>query len=155
MKFQLTINGEPREVEAAADALLLDVLRANGYRGVKYGCHEGVCGACTVLVDGQARYACMTLVGQVVDQKVETIEGLGSLDDPHPLQQSFADSGAVQCGFCTPGAILSAKALLDENPAPDRQQIAGALDGNLCRCTGYTKIFDGVENAAKKLRGET
>lgn len=153
MKFDVTINGQVRSLDAEPDAILLEVLRDAGYKGVKYGCHEGVCGSCTVLVDGRAMYACMTFVGQVAGRHVTTIEGLGSLDDPHVLQASMVEAGAVQCGFCTPGMILSSKALLDEKAEVSRDEIAHALDGNLCRCTGYTKIFDGVEIAAKKMRG--
>lgn len=155
MKFDVTINGQVQQLEAEADAILLDILRDAGYKGVKYGCHEGVCGSCTVLVDGKATYACMTFVGQVAGHEITTIEGLGTIDAPHVLQESMVEAAAVQCGFCTPGMILSAKALLDEKTDVSRDDIAHALDGNLCRCTGYTKIFDGVEIAARKMRGES
>ena len=148
MSTQLTINGQARSLDCAPDTCLLDALRAIGYQGVKAGCHEGVCGACTVLVDGKATYACMTMVGQVHGRQVTTIEGLGTLQHPHPLQQAFVDAGAVQCGYCTPGTILSAKALLDRQRKPSRADIAQALDGNLCRCTGYTKIVDAIEKVA-------
>ena len=154
MRFRFRLNGATRELEAAPDAVLLDVLRDAGCKGVKYGCHEGVCGACTVLLDGRAIYACMTFVGQVAGREVTTIEGLGSRDAPHPLQSELVAANAVQCGFCTPGVALAAQSLLAENPAPGRAEIAHALDGNLCRCTGYVKIFKGVENAARRLRGE-
>jgi aerobic-type carbon monoxide dehydrogenase small subunit (CoxS/CutS family) len=154
VKFRFILNGEARTLEAAADAILLDVLRDAGFKGVKYGCHEGVCGACTVLLDGRAIYACMTFVGQVDGREVTTIEGVGTREDPHPLQRELVAVSAVQCGFCTPGMVLAAHSLLAENPAPERAEIAHALDGNLCRCTGYVKIFKGVESAARRLRGE-
>lgn len=155
MQLQLTINGKPHAVEVDPNALLLDVLRNLGYSGVKYGCREGSCGTCTVLVDGEAIYSCITLAGQVEGRAIVTIEGLGSTDQPHPLQRAFVDEGAVQCGFCMPGMLLSSKSLLDKTPNPSRAEITGALDGNLCRCTGYEKIFRGVEAAAKKMRGES
>jgi len=155
VKLDLMINGATRSLEVRPDALLLDVLRNAGYKGVKYGCREGNCGTCTILVDGRAVLSCMTLAGQVAGRRVETIEGVGSVDAPHPLQRALVDEGAVQCGFCTPGVVLAAKALLERSPAPSRAEIARALDGNLCRCTGYEKILRGVERAAGELRGES
>ena len=154
MKIDVTINGSKRTLEVAADALLLDVLRANGLLSVKYGCREGTCGTCTVLVDGRATLACVTLAGQVHNRSVETVEVMGSVDRPHPLQRALVDAGAVQCGFCIPGMLLSSKALLSSNPKPTRAEIATALDGNLCRCTGYTKVIDGIERGAAVMRGE-
>jgi aerobic-type carbon monoxide dehydrogenase small subunit (CoxS/CutS family) len=154
MKIELTINGSKRALECEPDALLLDVLRANGLQSVKYGCREGTCGTCTVLLDGRATLACMTLAGQAHGRSVETVEAMGSVDQPHPLQKALVEAGAVQCGFCIPGMLLSSKALLAKNPRPTRAEIATALDGNLCRCTGYTKIVDGIERGAAILRGE-
>ncbi|MBN2361924.1 MAG: (2Fe-2S)-binding protein [Deltaproteobacteria bacterium] len=154
MKIEVTINGTRRELDVAADAMLLDVLRDHGFFSVKYGCREGTCGTCTVLVDGRATLSCITLAGQVHERSVETVEALGSVDRPHPMQRALVDAGAVQCGFCTPGMLLAAKALLQQNPSPTRAEIARALDGNLCRCTGYAKILDGVERGAAAMRGE-
>lgn len=154
MIIRTRINGEPRELECEPHTTLLDLLRAAGYKGVKVGCREGVCGACTVLVDGQARHGCQTFAGQVAGREVTTIEALGTPEQPHPLQQAFVDAGAVQCGFCTPGAILSAKALLDEQPDPSEQEVREALDGNLCRCTGYVKMIEAVRLAASRMREE-
>jgi carbon-monoxide dehydrogenase small subunit len=152
MDIHVKINGRPATWNVQPGAILLDVLRERGYCSVKRGCGEGDCGACTVLVDGHSMRACLLLVGQVEGRSLITAEGLGSLDHPHPLQQAFVDSGAVQCGFCTPGMLLSAKGLLDEVPAPTRAQVVEALDGNLCRCTGYKKIVEAVELAAQRLR---
>lgn len=155
MKLEMTINGVARTLEAAADARLADVLRGAGYLGVKQGCHDGTCGSCVVLVDGRAMSSCILLAGQAHGRSIETVEGLGNIDAPHPLQQAFVDEAAVQCGFCTPGMLMSAKALLDQNPDPTDAEIVRALDGNLCRCTGYTKIISGVKRAASILRGES
>lgn len=153
VKLNLNINGTDRQIEVLPEALLLDVLREQGFMGVKQGCREGSCGSCTVLLDGRPVLSCMTLAGQAQGRRIETVEGLGDRDNPHPLQRAFVDEGAVQCGFCTPGMLLSAKALLDRNPDPDREQILHALDGNLCRCTGYEKIVHGVQRAARNMRG--
>ncbi len=151
MDIHVTINGTPHTWRVGPGEILLDVLRAEGFTSVKTGCGEGDCGACTILVDGQAMRACLLMAGQVEGRELITAEGLGTSTEPHLLQQAFVDSGAVQCGFCTPGMLLSAKGLLDVTPAPDREQIAEALDGNLCRCTGYKKIIEAVELAAERM----
>ncbi len=152
MIIKTTIDGVQRELECDPRMTLLDLLRSAGYKGVKSGCREGACGACTVLVDGKARQSCLMPAGLAAGREITTIHGLGTTDEPHPLQDSFVEVGAVQCGFCTPGAILSAKALLDENPDPTEEEIKVALDGNLCRCTGYVKMIDAVKLAADRMR---
>ena len=156
MSIEFTLNGSPVSVKSDLVRPLLDVLRDElGLKGAKQGCdHEGECGACTVLLDGQPVRSCLTPVGSVAGRHVLTIEGLGEPERLHPLQSAFIEVGAVQCGFCTPGMVLAAKSLLDEEPSPNRAQIIEALDGNLCRCTGYTKIVAAVELAAARLRGE-
>lgn len=138
--ISVTINGEPREIEIDADETLASMLRRAGCKGVKVGCDEGVCGACTVILDGRTINSCHVYAFQAAGRSIQTIESLGTFENPHPLQQALADEGAVQCGFCTPGMILSAKVLLDENPAPTDADFKEHLDGNLCRCTGYEKI---------------
>jgi aerobic carbon-monoxide dehydrogenase small subunit len=152
MKKQLlsmTVNGEPVEVAITPNTSLLEVLREDlGLTGVKEGCSEGVCGACTVLMDGQPVRSCLTLALEAEGSSILTIEGLAEDGRLHVLQQAFVDKGAVQCGFCTPGMILSAKALLDRQPRPTAQDIKRALAGNLCRCTGYQKILEAVTAAA-------
>jgi carbon-monoxide dehydrogenase small subunit len=153
MKLELTLNGVPRTLEVAPDALLLDVLRdVAGCRSVKRGCEAGDCGACTVLVDGRPLASCMLLAGQVAGRSLTTVEGLGTPERPHPLMTALVEAGAVQCGFCIPGVILSAKALLDENPNPTAEDVKAALDGHLCRCTGYVKQIEAVLAAAARLR---
>jgi aldehyde oxidoreductase len=156
MQIAFTLNDQPITVHADPATPLLDVLRNElGLTGTKQGCdHEGECGACTVLLDGQAVRACLTPAGKVAGRRVFTIEGLGSAGRLHPLQQAFIDVGAVQCGYCTPGMLLAAKALLDRYPDPSQEQIVEALEGNLCRCTGYVRIVDAVRRAAAILRGE-
>jgi len=154
---QFELNGRPCTVTAVPETSLLDVLRGDlGLTGAKRGCdHEGLCGACTVLIDGKSRRACITAVGTLAGARVETIEGLERPDGTlHPLQQAFIDFGAVQCGFCTPGLILSARALLYRNANPSREDVIAALKGNLCRCTGYAQVIDAVLAAAASLRGE-
>ncbi len=151
MKIELTLNGEERTLDIEPDELLASALRRIEFKGVKRGCQDGSCGACTVLLDGQAIRSCLLFAAQAYKRDVVTIEGLGSIHEPHPLQQAFVDHGAVQCGYCIPGTILSAKALLDEEPHPKRKQVAAALDGNLCRCTGYIKQIDAVLDAAERL----
>lgn len=148
--FKLKVNGREYQVEAPADITLLELLREYlGLTGTKEGCGKGECGACTVLLDGQAVNSCLIPAAKAEGAKVLTIEGLASPDGKlHPLQEAFITEGAVQCGFCTPGMILSAKALLDSNPRPGREEIKMALSGNLCRCTGYAKIIAAVEKAA-------
>jgi len=151
MKLTATINGRARTLEVAPTALLIDVLRDAGYLSVKRGCETGDCGACTVLVDGVPLASCVVFAGKVEGRAITTVEGLGTPDRPHPLMEAMVDAGAVQCGFCTPGMILSAKALLDENPSPTATEVMEALDGHLCRCTGYVKQIEAVLDAAARL----
>ena len=152
----LTVNGESRTVAFPVHHTLLEVLREElGLTGTKHGCELGECGTCTVLVDGQPVLSCLALAAEMEGRAIETVEGLQQGNALHPLQAAFADLGAAQCGYCTPGILLTAKALLAENPAPVRDQIRAALAGNLCRCTGYIKILEAVEGAAAQLRGET
>lgn len=156
MSIQFTLNHQIITVQSPPLTPLLDVLRNElNLTGTKQGCdYEGECGACTVFLDGKAVRSCLTPLAYVEGREVLTIEGLSAGDKLHPLQQAFIETGAVQCGFCTPGMILSAKALLDHHPNPSPQQIRQALEGNLCRCTGYVRIAKAVERAAAVLRGE-
>ena len=148
--IKFTVNGEWYEIYTEPWKTLLDVLREElGITGVKSGCREGECGACTVLIDGKAVNSCLMLALQADGKEITTIEGLSKGETLHPLQQSFIDHFAVQCGFCTPGMILSAKALLDRNPSPSEEEIRVALSGNLCRCTGYVKIIEAVLAASR------
>lgn len=151
--FKLKVNGREYQVEAPADITLLELLRDYlGLTGTKEGCGKGECGACTVILDGQAVNSCLIPAAKAEGAEVLTIEGLAAPDGQlHPLQEAFISEGAVQCGFCTPGMILSAKALLDNNPRPGREEIKVALSGNLCRCTGYAKIIAAVEKAAAAM----
>ena len=147
----LRVNGEPRTIAADTHHTLLEVLREElGLTGTKHGCELGECGACTVLVDGVPILACLTLPTLVGDSEVTTVEGLASAEDLHPLQVAFAEEGAAQCGYCTPGMLMTAKALLDTTARPTRAQIASAISGNLCRCTGYTAIYEAIEKAAER-----
>ena len=148
----LNVNGREQQVELAPNVTLLRVLRDSGYTDVKNGCEKGDCGACAVLVDGKAVNSCLVLAWQVEGAEIITDSGLGTLDDPHPLQEAFADTGATQCGYCTPGMIISAKALLDRNPNPTEEEICEAISGNLCRCTGYTQIIEAIQMAAETMR---
>jgi len=134
-------------------AVLLHTLRDLGYTDVKNGCEIGECGACAVLLDGEAVNSCMVLAMQADGADIVTNSGLGTMDKPHVIQESFADAGAIQCGFCTPGMVISTKALLDRNPDPSEAEIRDALSGNLCRCTGYGQIVDAVKLAASRLAG--
>ena len=146
------INGRAYETIITPNMTLSEVLRDKlDLTGTKNACGVGECGSCTVLVDGKPMLSCSTLAIAVRDRDITTIEGLAKGSDLHPLQQAFIDSGAIQCGFCTPGMILMAKAILDENPAPTREQVKEGLGGNLCRCTGYVKIIDAVMAAAEVL----
>jgi aerobic-type carbon monoxide dehydrogenase small subunit (CoxS/CutS family) len=146
----LSINGRTREVEAPSSETLLVVLRDRlGIFDVKEGCDEGVCGACTVLLDGRPVSSCLVLAGSVRDRKIVTVRGLTPDQTLHPLQESFVRHGAVQCGFCTPGMLLTTLAFLERHPRPDRDEIRRALEGNLCRCTGYAKIVDAIEDYAR------
>lgn len=152
----LNVNGKDYPVEVRTSDLLLDVLRNQlGLTGTKEGCKTGDCGACTVLVDGKAYNACLLLAIRVKGKKILTIEGLKTDGKLHALQQTFIQHGAVQCGFCTSGMLISAKALLNENPDPSEEDIRLALAGNLCRCTGYKKIVEAVQDAAALLRNPT
>ena len=153
--IELILNGEPTEVAFAPHKTLLEVLREDlGLMGTKHGCELGECGTCAVLVDGRSVLSCLMLGLDAEGREVETIEGMASTDGLHPLQETFADLGAAQCGYCTPGFLLVAKELLKTNPAPSREEIKEALSGNLCRCTGYLKIYEAVELAAARMRGE-
>lgn len=140
----MTVNGQKKCFTIAANDILLDVLRREGYTGVKKGCGTGDCGACTVIVNGKAVNSCMMMAAQADGAEITTIEGLARDGELHPLQQSFLDHGAAQCGFCIPGMLLSAKAFLDENPKPTREEVKEAILGNLCRCTGYKKQVDAI-----------
>lgn len=149
--LRMKVNGKPVEVAVKPSWTLLQVLRDElGLTGTKKGCEQGDCGACTVIMNGTAVNACLVLALQAQSKEIETIEGLGTADHLHPLQKSFIDQGAVQCGFCTSGMLMSSTELLRKNPAPDTDQIKLAISGNLCRCTGYTKIIKAIEHAAKK-----
>jgi putative selenate reductase molybdopterin-binding subunit len=154
MELELRINGVIKSLDVAPNELLLNVLRREGYYSVKHGCDHGHCGACTVLIDGLPRPSCVMLAMQAAGATVTTVEGLGSLHRLHPLQETFIDAGAVHCGFCTPGMLLSAYALLQRNPNPSEEEIREALAGNLCRCTGYNRLVQAVQRAAALLRGE-
>lgn len=150
-----TVNGEPHEVAFRPNHTLLEVLREDvGLNGTTHGCELGECGACTVLVDGKPVLSCLTLGLAAVGKSIDTIEGLADGPTLHPLQDAFADLGASQCGYCSSGFMLTASALLKKNPDPDRETIRQELGGNICRCTGYIKIFEAVELAAARLRGE-
>jgi carbon-monoxide dehydrogenase small subunit len=151
MKLQLTLNGEARTLYVDPSATLVDVLRAIGLTGTKIGCREGHCGSCVVLLDGEPVNSCLLLAARADGRSITTIEAIGTPREPHPIQKAFVEAGAVQCGYCTPGMVLATKALLDRTPRPTRQQVLDALEGNLCRCTGYTKILDAVEAAADAL----
>ncbi len=148
--MKITVNGQEYRITAKYWRTLLDVLRNDlGLTGTKEGCGTGSCGSCTVLIDGQAVNSCLILIGEVKGKAITTIEGLAREGKLHPLQQAFMDEGAVQCGFCTPGLILTAKALLDSNPKPSESQIREAIVGNLCRCTGYDKIVRAIMTASQ------
>ena len=157
MKTVLTlrVNGEDKDLVVPVQKTLLEVLREDlDLTGTKHGCELGECGACAVLVDGRPILSCLALPIELQGTELVTVEGLAQGARPHPLQQAFAELGAAQCGYCTPGFLVTAKALLDENPSPSRERIVDALSGNICRCTGYVKIFEAVELAASRLRDE-
>ena len=155
VKMTLRVNGEDQEVAFAPHKTLLEVLREDmGLTGTKHGCELGECGTCTVLMDGEPVLSCLVLGLESDGREITTIEGLAGPDGPHPLQHRFAETGAAQCGYCTPGILLTAKSLLDSDPAADRQSIKEGLAGNLCRCTGYLQIYQAVEQAAADLREE-
>lgn len=152
---RVNVNGQNHELLVTSNATLLEVLREElGLIGTKHGCELGECGACTVLVDGVPMLSCLTMPINVQGTEILTVEGLGTVSQPHPLQTAFSEAGAVQCGFCTPGMILSSKALLDNNPKPSREEIKDGLSGNICRCTGYNMIFDAVELASQRISGQ-
>ena len=156
MKAQLglLVNGETHEILVAVHKTLLEVLREDlGLTGTKHGCELGECGTCTVLVDGVPVLSCLALPLELEGREIATVDGMARNGELHPLQQAFAELGAAQCGYCTPGILLTAHALLAESPAPTREAVKEALAGNLCRCTGYTKILDAVELAALRMRG--
>lgn len=153
MQIRLTVNGKPFEREVDAETRLLDLLREGLHlTGTKEGCGEGECGACTVLIDGRPVNSCLVLAPQADGADVLTIEGVADGDRLHPIQQAFVDAGGVQCGFCTPGFIMSTYALLRDTPDPTDDEIRSALEGNLCRCTGYGKIVEAVQLAAARMR---
>ena len=155
-QLALDVNGETQEVAFAPHKTLLEVLREDmGLMGTKHGCELGECGACTVLIDGQPELSCLVLGLECEGRKIVTVEGLQEGPAPHPLQRSFAELGAAQCGYCTPGLLCAAKALLDGNPLASRDEIREALSGNLCRCTGYLKIYEAVELAARRMNDES
>ena len=155
VQLALTVNGEPAEASVAPYKTLLEVLREDlGLTGTKHGCELGECGACAVLVDGEPQLSCLTLALDCEGRSIQTIEGLARGPDLHPLQAAFADFGGSQCGYCTPGVIMTAKALLDRNPNPSCDEIREATAGNLCRCTGYQQITEAIEDAAARLRNE-
>lgn len=150
--IQLKVNGRSHALTIAPNTTLLRALRDQlGYTEVKNGCESGDCGACTVIMNGKAVNSCMVLVWQADGAEIVTVTGLGDLNHPHPIQQAFADSGASQCGYCTPGMVMSTYALLEENPHPTEDEIRMALSGNLCRCTGYGQIIDAVHQAAEMM----
>ncbi|MEM3402475.1 MAG: (2Fe-2S)-binding protein [Candidatus Hadarchaeales archaeon] len=153
MEVICKINGEKKILSFEPHERLLDVLRRNGYKSVKKGCETGHCGSCVVLVDGRPVKSCMMFAAQAMGKEITTVEALGTISNPHPIQKAFVEAGAVQCGFCTPTMILCTKALLDEIPNPTEEEIKKALDGVLCRCTGYVKIIKAVKIAAEKMGG--
>jgi len=155
VKIALTVNGERTEVAFSPHKTLLEVLREDlGLTGTKHGCELGECGTCTVLLDSTPVLSCLVLGLACTERSVRTVEAMADGGTLHPLQQAFADLGAAQCGYCTPAFLLTAEALLAGNPKPAREEIKGALAGNLCRCTGYIKIYEAVELAAARMRGE-
>ncbi len=148
----LKVNGENKELLINEDALLIDVLRDELHlTGTKKGCGEGECGTCTILIDGKPVNSCLVLAALAQGKDIQTIEGIGTPENLHPLQKAFVEEGAIQCGFCTPGMVISSKALLDRNSHPDDLEIRKAISGNLCRCTGYVKIVKAVKKAAEEM----
>jgi carbon-monoxide dehydrogenase small subunit len=154
MKITINVNGKQQRFNVEPHTLLLSLIRDEmNLTGSKYGCGIGECGACTVLLDGDAVLACMMLAVDADGHSVDTVEGLSDGDELHPIQQAYLDEGAVQCGYCTPGFIMSTKALLDKNPNPTEAEIREYLNGNICRCTGYVNIIKAVQSAAAKMKG--
>jgi len=154
MTGNFSINGTEIPISLRGDEVLLDVLRELGCTEVKEGCREGACGSCLVLLDGVLVNSCQVLAASALGKEITTVKGLGTIHQPHPIQEAFVDAGAVQCGFCTPGMVLATFALLKKNPRPTEQQIRHALDGNLCRCTGYVKIIEAVKLAAERMSAD-
>jgi carbon-monoxide dehydrogenase small subunit len=153
VKVNMFVNGKPVSLEVKPYARLLDVLREDlGLTGTKEGCGVGECGACTVIVDGETVNTCLTLAASMDGKHITTIEGLMENEKLHPIQEAFIKHNALQCGFCTPGLIMSAKALLDSNPNPSTEQIKVAISGNLCRCTGYEQVVDAIKEVAEKSK---
>jgi carbon-monoxide dehydrogenase small subunit len=147
-----TLNGDAIEVSCEPDKMLVDVLRENLFlTGTKIGCREGECGACTVILNGEAVNSCLIPAAKVIGKEIQTIEGVADKGKLHPIQEAFIEKGAVQCGFCTPGVIMSAKALLDKNQTPTKDEIREAIGGNVCRCTGYVKIENAIKHAARVI----
>jgi len=155
VRMVFRVNGEDHEVLFAPYKTLLEVLREDlDLTGTKHGCELGECGACAVLVDGQPLLSCLVLAIECEGKSIETVEGLARGSELHPLQAALADLGGAQCGYCTPGIVMTAKALLDAEPAPSRERIKEAISGNLCRCTGYQQIYESIEEAARRMREE-
>jgi len=153
VRMKLHVNGEEQEILFHPYKTLLEVLREElNLTGTKHGCELGECGACAVLVDGQPLLSCLELALQCEGRHIETVEGLQQGDKLHPLQSAFADLGGAQCGYCTPGILMTAKALLDQEPNPSRERIREAISGNLCRCTGYQQIYESIEEAARRMQ---
>ena len=153
-QIKLTVNGKLYELSVPPGETLVEVIRDDlGLTGTKEGCGLGECGACTVIMEGKAVNSCLVLATEADGKQITTIEGLADGDKLHPIQQAFVDHGGFQCGFCTPGMIMSAKALFDKNPTPSEEEIRRGIAGNLCRCTGYTKIIESIKAAAKNMEG--
>jgi carbon-monoxide dehydrogenase small subunit len=153
-QIELTVNGKTYELTIQPHRTLLEVIRDElKLTGTKEGCGLGECGACTVIMDGRTVNSCLVLAAEADGKQITTIEGLAEGDKLHPIQEAFIEHGGLQCGFCTPGMIMSAKALLDENPSPDEEEIRRGIAGNSCRCTGYTKIIESIKAAAKNMQG--
>lgn len=151
-EISLKVNGELKTVSVGGEETLLRALRRIGHVDVKLSCEGGDCGACAVLLDGVAVNACLVFAAQADDCEVTTVRGIGTEENLHPIQRQFVEKGGVQCGFCTPGFVVAAKALIDQNPTPNREDIQRGLAGNLCRCTGYKKLFEAVSAAAEEIR---
>lgn len=154
MRVEFTVNGEAVCWQCEPWEMLTEALRRHGFLGTKRGCQSGDCGACTVLLDGEPVPSCLMLAAQAGGHQVTSIEGLGDFKNPHPIQEAFVDAAAIQCGYCTPGMVLAAKALVTREPQPTKQQVREALAGHTCRCTGYVKPIEAVLAAARKMRGE-
>lgn len=156
MKINLTINGKSRTLEIHPGETLLETLRNNGFNGVKFGCATGDCGACVILLNDDPVNSCQVLTAAIEGESVTTIEGIGSMDKPHPIQEELIKAGAIQCGYCTPGIVLSAYALLKSNPNPSIDEIKNGIESHLCRCTGYVKIIEGIKNSvARSIASES